>query len=68
MRRSSGRIWRIGLSPSLKLRTFFNSAWPSAERTMNHWPMPPLESPIISDMPASSGLIVVISLPSPTSL
>ena len=68
LRRSSGRIWRIGLLPSLKLRTFFSSAWPSAARTMNHWPMLPLESPTISEMPPSSRLTLVISLPSPTSL
>ena len=29
---------------------------------MNHWPMPPLESPIISEMPPSSWLLAVTSV------
>ncbi|MNN16889.1 hypothetical protein D3C81_1300440 [compost metagenome] len=62
LRRSSARIWVTGLSPSWNSRMRVSAALPSWSRTMNHWAMPPFESPTISEMPPSSEVALEISV------
>ncbi|MCY1425854.1 hypothetical protein D9M71_416590 [compost metagenome] len=63
LRRSSAVICTTGWVPREKSRMCLRREEPSGSRAMNHWAMPPPESPTISEMPPSSMPLAVTSRP-----